>query len=161
MKSLTAENIVYKTAASEKEFGDGKTLFQLYSNSLEIDLSFQDFANELSMIDQQYHRPTGALLLAYSADVAIGCAGIRALNKNVAELKRMFVLPAFRKFKIGKTLLQLSLNTAKQLGYISIRLDTLPSMKQAQELYRALGFYEIEPYRYNPVEGTVFMEQLL
>ena len=42
--------------------------------------------------------------------------------------------------------------------FASMRLDTLPSMTKAQALYEAFGFHHIEPYRFNPVEGTTFME---
>lgn len=153
--------ISYKTANSIKAFEDGKNLFQQYATSLEIDLSFQDFISELAAIDKQYNMPEGALILAYNDDIAVGCAGIRKLDTQTAELKRMFVLPEFRKYKIGATLLQLAIDNAKHLGYNIIRLDTLPSMTQAQNLYRSFGFYEIPAYRYNPVEGTVFMEKRL
>jgi ribosomal protein S18 acetylase RimI-like enzyme len=42
-----------------------------------------------------------------------------------------------------------------------MRLDTLPQMDRAQELYRSLGFMPIDAYRFSPVPGTVFLELLL
>jgi ribosomal protein S18 acetylase RimI-like enzyme len=50
------------------------------------------------------------------------------------------------------------MDEASRLRYQYIRLDTLPTMKKAQDLYRFFGFYEIEPYVYNPIKGTIFME---
>lgn len=44
------------------------------------------------------------------------------------------------------------------MNYQYIRLDTLPTMKSAQFLYTSLGFYDIAPYVYNPIEGTRYME---
>ncbi len=49
------------------------------------------------------------------------------------------------------------LGEARVIGYRRICLDTLPSMTQAAEMYMALGFQEIPPYRYNPVPGTRYM----
>ena len=47
---------------------------------------------------------------------------------------------------------------ARELGYQRMRLDTLPSMKQAMTIYHSLGFREIAPYRVNPVPGAKFLE---
>ena len=42
-----------------------------------------------------------------------------------------------------------------------MRLDTLPMMGAAQELYTTLGFVDIDPYRHNPIAGSRFMELAL
>jgi putative acetyltransferase len=160
-EQITHRNITFKIANTKHEFNEGRNLFQQYANSLDIDLCFQDFSNELKMIEKQYNRPKGALLLAYKNNVAIGCIAIREFDKDTAELKRMFVQTKYRGYKIGMKLLKLAIDIAKELDYKKIRLDTLPTMKQAQNLYSAFGFYEIPPYRFNPIKGTIFMEKKL
>ena len=86
---------------------------------------------------------------------------LRSWDKETAELKRMFVRPAYRGNKLGHRLLERIIEIAKELGYKSILLDTLPAMTEALRLYRLYGFSEIPPYRFNPVEGAVFMEKKL
>jgi ribosomal protein S18 acetylase RimI-like enzyme len=154
-------NIVFKVANTFQEFEDGRNLFQQYANSLNIDLSFQDFPNELKTIDKQYNKPNGSLLIAYSDKIAVGCVGIREFDKDTAELKRMFVKIEYRGYKIGVKLLELAIDIIKKLDYKKIRLDTLSTMTQAQKLYRSFGFHEIPPYRFNPIKGSVFMEKEL
>ena len=158
---LTKEEIVFKIANTEKEFEDGRYLYQQYANSLDFDLSFQNFSEELETIGQQYNKPKGALLLAYKNEIPVGCVGIREHEHNTSELKRLYVRPDYRSYKIGKKLLELALDIAKQLHYKYIRLDTISSQSQAQNLYRSFGFYEISPYRFNPISGTVYMEKKL
>jgi putative acetyltransferase len=83
---------------------------------------------------------------------------VRTLENKIAELKRIYVLPAFRKNKIGYLLLTAAIELAKELNFHAIRLDTLASMTSAVNLYKRIGFKEIEPYRYNPIEGTKYFE---
>ena len=154
-------NITLKTAATTREFADAENLFRQYASSLEIDLSFQDFETELETINVQYNQPTGALILAYNDEQAVGCTGIRKLDDDTAELKRMFVQPHFRGHGVAKKMLDKAIGIAGKLGYKRVRLDTIPGMTEAQKLYFSNGFYEIAPYRYNPVEGALFMEKKL
>jgi len=151
-----------KRADTVKDFEQGKALFEEYADSLNFDLGYQDFKKELNTIAQQYKDPDGALLLCFLDDEnAIGCAGVRKFSEGIAELKRLYVKPGYRSLKIGKRLLESAIDTAKELNYTFIRLDTVPGQTKAQELYHYLGFYEIEAYRYSPIAGTIYFEKRL
>ena len=154
-------NISLKKAETATDFENGKQLFQQYIQSLDFKITFQDVDRELEEIAIEYNAPSGILLLAYDGDKAIACAGVRKFDVNNAELKRMFVDPGYRGIQLGQQLLQLALSAAKQMGYTSILLDTVPSMRSAIKLYQSAGFRQIDPYRFNPMPGAIFMEKEL
>ena len=138
-----------------------RALVQDYAVSLGIDLSFQGFEHELDHLAHEYGPPAGAFLLADRAGAAVGCVGIRRFDDDTAEMKRLYVSPAGRGLGIGRRLAAAAIESARGMGYHRLVLDTLPSMEQARALYRSLGFVEIPAYRFNPVEGTAFLELTL
>jgi ribosomal protein S18 acetylase RimI-like enzyme len=73
-------------------------------------------------------------------------------------MKRMYVRATFRGQGLGRILAEDAITEARKRGYSRMRLDSLPTMREAQALYRALGFREIDAYRPNPIQGAVFME---
>jgi len=159
---LRAEDLDFKMASTTGDFELAQELFKEYAASLDFDLGFQDFKKELATIHQQYHPPKGALLLCLDKEKkALGCVAVRELSQRTAELKRLYVKPEFRSLKIGRQLLTMAIDTAKGLGYQALRLDTVPGQDKAQAIYRHVGFYEIEPYRHNPIGGTIYMERKL
>ena len=147
-------------AQSENEIEQVRELFGEYVAWLGINLCFQNYDKEVADLPGEYALPRGRLLLALADDgAAAGCAALRNLGNGVAEMKRLFVRPAFRGQRLGWQLAEMILDEARTLGYERIRLDTLPGkMDQAIAMYRVLGFKDIAPYYNNPVAEAAFME---
>ena len=150
-------------AGTIADFDMGRELFRQYLDSLDFDMDFQDVDREIQEIHVGYNHPVGALLLALdrNADMAVGCIGVRKFDARAAELKRMYILPAHRGLGLGKRLLESALETAKGLGYSTVLLDSDSRMQTAIGLYRAYGFVETDAYRFNPLEGAIYMKKEL
>jgi putative acetyltransferase len=141
-----------------EDWREARRLIEEYAASLNVDLCFQNIGHELAHLSEEYGPPAGAFLLARDGDVALGCVGLRRSANGVAEMKRLYLAPAARGRGVGRLLAEAIVAKAKELGYASVVLDTLPTMKEAQALYAALGFRPTTAYRFNPIEGTAYLE---
>ena len=137
--------------------GACRDLFVEYQQGLAVSLCFQQFDHELATLPGDYARPRGRLILARIAGEAAGCVALRALAPGVAEMKRLYVRPAYRGMGIGRTLAECVIDEARALGYRTLKLDTLPSMNDAQRMYAELGFVDTPAYNDNPVDGVRFL----
>ncbi len=134
-------------------------LVRQYVSALPFELDFQDIEAELAALEQEYGPPGGAALLVERAGVAVGCAGIHPFEPPaVAELKRMFLLPVVRGRGLGRLLAEAAIERARELGYRSLRLDTVEELEAARAVYASLGFVEIAAYRHNPLPSARFYE---
>jgi len=143
------------------QFNDAIGLFQEYANSLNISLAFQNFDEELKIINNMYGSPTGCLLLVYNQSEAVACAAYRKMDEHICELKRMYIKPDYRRQGIAQKMMDLLCDRAKINGYQLMRLDTLDTMTPAIHLYSKNGFYNIDAYYHNPNERVVYMEKAL
>jgi GNAT superfamily N-acetyltransferase len=155
-------DILLVTPNSAEQLAAARRIVREYGDSLEMDLSFQDFDEELRTLPGAYAPPGGQLLLAYVDTELAGCGALRGLPDvdyaNACEMKRLYVRPAFRRFGIGRLLAQALLDEARRAGYSCLLLDTLDEMESARELYASLGFEEVPPYYFNPIAGAHYLK---
>ena len=145
-------------ATSRVDVDAARRLFEEYAASLDIDLGLQDIASELEGLPGEYVPPAGALLLAIDFDEAVGCVALRPFEAlRVAEIKRLYGVPAARDRGLGIGLPEAAVGVAGAVGYERVRLDTLSSMQAALRLYERLGCHDIAAHRHNPHEAR-FLE---
>jgi len=145
-------------ATSVDQIATARILFKEYEASLGIELTFQGFAREVAELPGAYAPPAGRLFLATDGAEIAGCVALRPLEGGICEMKRLYVRPTARGARLGRRLAESVIREARAIGYARMRLDTLPSMKEAFALYQTLGFREIAPYYETPIVGTHFME---
>ncbi len=145
-------------ALTRDQLEEARRLFMEYEAYLNVDLCFQNYAEELANLPGDYAPPRGVLLLASDGHEFAGCVAMRQLNGDTCEMKRLFVRPAYRGTGLGRRLARHSVEEAARLGYKAMRLDTLERLREALALYTSMGFRRIPPYYRNPLEGVVYME---
>lgn len=144
---------------SPHQIEQARELFLEYAKSLGFSLCFQNFDKELAYLPGDYAPPEGRLLLAEHQSELAGCVALHKLTDGICEMKRLYLRPQFRGKGLGRILADRIISEARQIGYQRMRLDTVePVMKDAVGMYRKLGFREIDPYRANPMPGTLYME---
>ena len=164
MKPLPAAlpTILLRAPVSQQDWVQTRALFTDYAASLQVDLAFQDFEKELADLPGEYTTPRGALVLAFVDAEPAGCCALRPLDSsdyaNAAEMKRLYVRPAFRGQGLGRLLTEAILDAARHADYSCVLLDTLDDMESARALYEDLGFEEIPPYYHNPYAGAHYLK---
>ncbi len=163
VSGLAAPRIEVTEARTPDAIAAARALILEYQASLGLDLGFQRFDDEIATLATMYGPPEGALYVATLDGAPVGCVGVRpfAPVPGCCEMKRLYVAPAARGRGLGRRLAQQSMIAARGLGYTHMRLDTLPTMQDAQALYDALGFRHIPAYRHSPVAGTRYLEAVL
>ena len=104
--------------------------------------------------------PNGVLLLARVDGAPAGLGGVRYLDTEFAEVKSMFVSPAFRSLGLARELLAELEAVASRRGCRAVRLDTSAYLTPAVALYRAAGYREIPAYNANLKADLWFERQL-
>jgi putative acetyltransferase len=108
-----------------------------------------------------YGPPDGSLFLATHSGKAAGCVAFRRFSSDACEVKLMYVRPQFRGMGIGRRLVDMLIQAAREAGYSLMRLETTTAADTAVSLYRSVGFRPGQPYyRISDTfrEITIFMK---
>jgi ribosomal protein S18 acetylase RimI-like enzyme len=136
-----------------------RQLFIEYQQWLNFSLCFQGFDKELAELPGTYSPPNGRIYIALSDEQIAGCIALRPMNEQgICEMKRLFVREEFRGKGIGRMLAERIIADALEIGYRTMRLDTLQRMETARAIYTQLGFTVIPKYYDNPMDEVVYME---
>lgn len=133
-------------------------LFREYQHALGIDLTFQSFEDELASLPGRYAPPSGNIVLARIDGEVAGCICWYPMSKKIAEIKRLYVRPAFRGRNVGRVLMQYAIEAIGKSGYEKVRLDSLGRLTEAANLYESFDFKRIKPYNDCPLPDVYYME---
>jgi GNAT superfamily N-acetyltransferase len=147
-------------AVTPQQLEQMRSLSREYLSQLPLELSAGRFEAEVLELPGDYAPPRGKLLLATVAGQPAGCVALRPFPLDgVCEMKRLYVRPPFRTGSLGRALIDRIVQTARELGYRRMRLDTHPpTMMAAVNLYRRMGFYEVAPDPLTPMDGLLYLE---
>lgn len=129
-----------------------KGLFVEYVRSLGVSASLREFHG----LEDKYKGEGEALYIAFIDNKPAGCVALRNVDNNTAAMKRLYVRPAFRHSSLGSNMAKLVVEDAREFGYKTLLLDSLPSMENAKELYTNLGFKKLDDTK-RPVKTVVHL----
>jgi GNAT superfamily N-acetyltransferase len=95
---------------------------------------------------EEFDGPGGQMLLASLGTEPVGCVGLRRVTADTAELKRMYVRPAFRGQGIARALLAACEQRARALGYAQLWLETGTLQPEAVALYLSTGYEPVSAF---------------
>jgi len=118
--------------------------------------------------EQRPHNPVldelagegGALIVVRVGGEPAGCAGLKRIDEEAAEIKRVFIKPEFRGRGIGRPLIAAVERRARELGYRRVRLDTGHEQPEARHIYETSGYHSIERFNDAPFAAFWFEKEL-
>jgi len=102
--------------------------------------------SDMDNVEAHYFQNDGIFLVILDEGTIIGSGAIRKLNKEIAELKRMWLLDNYHGKGIGYKLITQLFDFSRSKNYEKVYLQTGPEQTRAINFYKKIGFMEISPY---------------
>lgn len=111
-----------------------------------VGTAYEDKATD--MMFETYQKKDSCYFVLEHKNKIVGGAGIAKLDNyegnDVCELQKMYFLPIARGKGLGSKLITICLNKAKEFGFKTCYLETLPYMEAAVKLYKKYGFKNLD-----------------
>jgi GNAT superfamily N-acetyltransferase len=134
--------------------------FQNLVALLDADLSIRDGAEHAFYAQFNKINSIRNVLVCYVDDRVVGCGAFKHYDENLAEIKRMFVLPEYRGRNIAFNILRELEQWATELNYTTCILETGKKQPEAIRLYQKAGYTAIPSYgQYLHIENSVCMSK--
>jgi GNAT superfamily N-acetyltransferase len=146
-----------RRAETAEDIAQVRTLWTEYWETLGLPLDFQGFGAQLQRLPGEFAAPAGLLLLAFEDFMVAGTIAVRPLRADACEAKRLYVRPDFRGKGLGKKLLSRAIDSTRSIGYQTMYGDTLPSLREAVQLYEQFAFERVEAYSADPTPGAIYL----
>ncbi len=155
---LASAKFVIKPATTPQDYAAFGKLLREYAAKDLADSANSTIWQDLQDLPGRYGPPRGAALLAYAGDELVACGALAATQQaGVAEIKRIFVRPAYRRQGLAHTLTQHLITQARTLAYQTAAISTWPENTQALALYRDMGFVPVAPFKIHTHAPLVFL----
>jgi putative acetyltransferase len=142
-----ADGVLVRPIRAEDDPAVGRIIREVMTEFSAVGKGFSIQDPEVARMSKAYASGRAIYYVLDEGGRVLGGAGIGPLpeaEKDVCELKKMYVLRAGRNRGFGRALMERCLEAARCLGYRKVYLETLETMNQAQALYEKFGFAPIE-----------------
>jgi GNAT superfamily N-acetyltransferase len=136
------------------------SLLTAFFDELAVVLGGFDPARSVSADPQEMAPPNGAFVILEENGKALGCGGLKTHAPGIGEIKRMYLVPEARGRGLGREVLCVLEEKARNLGMRRAVLDTAAPLAAASALYRAAGYREVAPFNANPYAARWFAKDL-
>ena len=104
--------------------------------------------------------PSGLFVVARLDGDAVGCGGLKRVDKTTGEIKRVWTAPCARGIGVARRMLRTLEAAAREKGFKTLRLDTNRALTEAHALYRSEGYREVARFNDNPYAHHWFEKRL-
>jgi len=144
---MTSEDFIIREIKPSDNIAISKVIRSviLEMGAPKIGTAYEDKATDLMF--ETYQKEKVAYFILEHKNKVIGGAGIAKLDNcetNICELQKMYFLPVARGKGLGTSLISKCLEKAKEFGFESCYLETMPYMEAARKLYAKNGFLSLE-----------------